>query len=229
MMENYQLLEKIGETKSQKLISDISKEYFEIKNKRFPSSENILNCCSIVTVTDPKKKSPEIESIGMSCINDLLTDNFGKWLNNLLSANAAAFTMNDLTNVARNMVCYSATVAFNMTLAGGIGSLIQIGKGTTLAARSDFNIETAFTNGGAEDNIQNTGLAGWSSVLGQITIPAGISPTNGPGDVSETILVAQWNDNIPVNRQFVLSRDNISPVVSFVSGKNVNVEYIIQL
>lgn len=222
-MENSQLLEHIGKTKTQKLQDEITKEYFEIFEKKFPSYSENHKMNSLVTVT----KEKEIRSIGMSCINDLINDNWGKMLSSLIAGDEFIAPPNvDIGGTTNNaLFVYRTSGSFNMTdTAGAVGSNIAIGQGLTPAARTDFDIETDFAIG-PESILNPTGNGGWSSVLGQVQIPWQIISL-GSGTITETGLFGQWGTLSPVEiQQYLLSHDNISPGVAFVGGQSVNVDY----
>jgi len=224
-MENSQLLEYIGKTKTQNLKDEISKEYFELVSKKFPDYGFNHKMNSLVTVT----KDQEIKKIGMSCINDLIMDNWGLWLAGLFSGDDFVTPpATDIAGTTNNAIKLRGTSqCFNMTdtVAGNYGSLIQIGKGLSAVTRQDFDIGNPFTNGGSEDSRIGTGDGGWISGLGQIQIPMQLT-TTGSGAISETCLWLQVGTISPVElQQYLISHDNISPVVNFIVGEIVNVDY----
>ena len=99
MIENSELFDNIGKTYGRNIVNDISKLYFEKKNKIFEPIENITNSMSIVSVLS----QGEILSQGMSCVHDVLNDNWGKMLSGLLSDDNVLYTVQDIANAARNM------------------------------------------------------------------------------------------------------------------------------
>ncbi len=227
MIENSQLLEIIGKTKTKNLIDDISKHYFEIQKKEF-GSNNISKALSIVSVSQPKET--EILDIGMSCIQDILSDNWGEFLKGILTSNQTVSLTDDAGTprsvqlgggVSGNLNPYNV----NNNPAGQVGSICRIGKGTTPATRQDISIETAFTNGGIEDGTISTGSGGFNVGLSQIDIPCVISPLAGSGAISETGLFTRWHYVGGANARFLITRDNISPVVNFIAGQAVNIDY----
>ena len=226
-MENSQLLELIGKTKTQNLIDDISKQYLEIQDKKFPSLNHLTKALSIVSVTDPNET--EIKDIGMSCVNDLLNDNWGKFLLAVIGA-GQGIALQDDSDTTRSLTMQQTTDtnagAYNTTNnpAGQVGSAVQVGKGTAPATRQDFTIENPFV-GGVESLKNSTGIGGWNSGLGQVDIATLISATLGAGSISETVLFCRWHVNVGGNSYFLMSRDNISPVVSFIAGQAINVDY----
>lgn len=218
-MENSQLLEHIGKTKTQKLLNEISKSYFELKEK----SKNRLNPMCIVSV----EKENEIKSIGMSCVNDLFLNNFGLFFGALLSGNRTTQIVKNQSGSNKNLRMWGNSNMFNVTDVITVGGMVKIGSGSTPASRSDFTIQTPFGNS-PENSLRNTGNAGYNSGLGQVTIPTLISPTGGAGSISEAGLFLRC-ETIGTGDQIMMSHDNISPVANFSIGDSINVEYILGL
>ena len=152
------------------------------------------------------------------------SDNFGKLISAHFApqATGSGFQFRDINDVARNTTVYGSHLANKYNQ--GNQCTVQVGKGLTPATRQDFNIEDPFI-GGAESIRQNTGFGGWNSGLGQVDIPTVISPTAGSGSISETVLYNMWHTTNIGDHHFLMSRDNISPIVSFISGKAINVDY----
>jgi len=223
LIENSQLIEYVGETWNEKLKNQISKEYFELKQK-YQINENNVYPMSIVRVTD--QNETEIKSIGMSCINDILNDNFGNFLRGFFSGTIQDITpMTNQLNQNKPIRTNGNSLPFNSTDSGNIGSEMQIGKGVSVALRTDFNIESPF----ASIPRFPTGNGGYNSGLGQITVDGLFSPTAEAGSISETVFFAVWRHIGNTLERYLLSRDNISPVVTFIIGQAVNVEYIFQI
>ena len=223
-MENSQLLEYIGETKTQKLKDEITKTYFENFHKQYPNFTYNHKMNSLVTVTNEK----EIKSIGMSCINDLITDTWANFLGVLLVGGGAVLpTPPTISNIATHKLnVYSgfSNDKFNNFGFGSVGTQMQIGKGLDPAIRQNFNIQTPFTNAPESGRI-STGVGGWISGLGQVQIPIQIV-SGGAGAISETCLYGKWQvTSGGGNETYLLSRDNISPVVNFGVGEIINVDY----
>ena len=223
-MENSQLLEYIGETKTQKLQNEISQIYFEEFNKKYPNFSYNHKMNSLVTVT----KNFEIKSIGMSCINDLITDTWANFLGALLAGDFAVLpnppTISGSTSHTLNVYSSFSDDKFNNLNFGSVGTLIQIGEGVTPATRQDINIENPF--GSSPENTRlGTGVGGWNSGLGQIQIPVQMI-AGSSGTISETCLYGKWRVTAGGgNETYLLSRDNISPVVNFIGGETINVDY----
>lgn len=218
MIENSQLVEHIGKTSTQKLKDEIQSEFYENFRKRFPNyfNSNYSKMCSLVTVT----KQNEIKKIGISCLDDLLSNNWGKFFGALISGTTQATGMINSLNVSRILQIYgNQSTNFNRNNIGPVGSRIKVGTGNTPAARSDFNIETAL-----QTLISLNG--GWSTILGKVSIPGNVV-SSGNNTISETALFGVWNNtgnSLPIE-EFLLSHDNISPGVSVLNGQTINVDY----
>ena len=212
------LLEKIGDTKNQKLIDDCYKIYKEKFIKQFPNyfDNNFTKACSLVSVTEKN----EIKSIGMSCMNDLLLDNWGNFLNGFMGGSGSAQQLRQTSGTFRTVGMWGgAQSLWNSTSVGGTGTSISVGDGITPATRQDFVLTSSRLGLGM-------GNGGYNSGLGKIDIPAqNISTISF--SLSETGLFGVWAHSTPPASvgSFMLSHDNISPVVSVIIGQTVSVDY----
>jgi len=227
-MENQFILERIGQTKTQKLLDDCSKEFREIFTKKFPEYNQALHAHSIVSVTE----NDEIKKIGVSCMNDLLLDNFGKWLGMMLAGSPSNQTLFQTGGVGFDVGVFHTTLNFNQfnVASNAVGTQIAIGQGLTTAQRTDVNIETFFASAPEAGN-QSTGNGGWNSGLGKVDIPMVPIGAGGSGLISETCYFAVWhltNGTFNVST-FCLARDNIAPSVPFIIGQTINVDYALLL
>ena len=102
------LQEFIGKTKSQKLIDECHKIYKDNFQKEFPEyfEHNYTKVASVITILE----NNEIKQIGMSKINDLLTDNYGKWFGQFIFP-TVNFSLTDIAGVARNNRSWSTSGA----------------------------------------------------------------------------------------------------------------------
>lgn len=219
MIENQILLEKIGQTKTQKVIDDCYKIYKEKLDKKYPEyfSKNSSKMCSLVTTTEKN----EIKAIGMSKLNDLLTDNWGLILGGILDgASRNNITLKDETGIGtfQFRVWGTQTQVMFITNSGSVGSQIKVGTGTTAPTRQDFRMETL---------VQTlvSGNGGWNSGLGKVDIPA--TGTAGSGfSISETGLFGRWVAwAFLVVKTIMIAHDAISPVVPVINGQSINVDY----
>jgi len=207
----------LGETKSQKIIDDVFHIYKEDFAKQFPNyfENNHSKLFALVSSV----KDGEIKSLGMSKVDDLLTDNWGNFLGALLNGNRFA-PMNDVGGSPRTPSIYSISDSlFNQTGNGAVGTSISVGNGSTPPTRADINIESSLQGIGCGDG-------GWNSGLGKIDIPAS-AVSSFTNSISEVCLFATWFQNTPAIGRFtfLLARDIISPVVAVNSGEVINVDY----
>jgi len=157
----------------------------------------------------------------------VFTDNWGKLMTSIFqvpSTGSPVFTMEDLVGTTRNYQTYKDRDFDDHWNQDASLSFAQVGKGNTPATRQDVNIETPFTNGGAEDNLKITSLFGYNSALGKITIATSISPTAGSGSITEVVKInrVQQTNASPIDNLWI--RNIVNPV-AFISGKTINVEH----
>ena len=202
----------IGQTKSSKVLQECVNIYKENFNKKFPNyfNENYTKMISLVSVTHKN----EIKSLGMSCSDDLLTDNFGKWFGALIFP-TTPISLQDDTDVARTVGMWSTGATWNSTNAGGVGSKIEVGNGITPVARSDFIIESLL-------QLLTSGAGGYNSALGQVDIPA-TGTSTFTDTITETALYGVWYDGAV--RNYLLSHDILSPAVPVSAAETINVDY----
>jgi len=221
-LENY-----VGFTAKESVLLSIQKALVQERSKAIGYENKMLPIAS-VRVEDLKSK--EILGLGASVPGDLINNNFGE----LFAAIHGPLTT-DRTFVGMKQT--SGAGPFTMRVwrpvsgtvwDNGEQSFVQVGSGTTAATRSDFNIETPF--GSAPENTPVlTGNGGYNSSLGTVSITTNISPTGGSGTINETTMLWTLRDNAGTVRTFMMSRDNISPGVSFVGGQAIVPVYTWQL
>jgi len=222
MIENSQLLELVGKTKTQKLLDEITSEFQETFMKKYPDYSEFYptKANSIVTVV----KDNEIKKIGMSCMNDLFSAQFGIML-------GLIFTDQGDSNIKpRNFIINENFIPsgsfniqgdqFNNTAsATDTGGVTRIGAGTTPPTRADIQLES-------ERQFAENANAGYNSGLGKISCPAQYANVQ-TYDLSETGLFFQCRVISPVveNANILVSHDAISPVVPVDNGETINVDY----
>jgi len=207
----------IGKTKTQKIIDQVEQNYKELFMKKYPNyfETNHSKMCSIVTALEKN----EIKYIGMSKIDDLLSDNWGLFFSALFNPIGSLGGFFKDIGGAETFNFYTTTTAsevFNTTDVS-IGSVVRVGSGITPATRQDINIETLLQQ-------LTSGNGGYNSGLGKIDIPATATATF-TNSISETALFGQWRAVSAPARQYLISRDLISPVVPVSSGQTINVDY----
>jgi len=130
-----------------------------------------------------------------------------------------------------NTFKYSATGTNYWNFAnvnGNIGTRIQIGQSLAVPTFSDFSINTVFPS--SPENGQVGSTAGVYFVgLGQAKTSGVFSPTANAGSVGESALIISMKDLGNAVRQVMIAHDKISPVVPFLAGQAINIEYTIQI
>lgn len=232
---NEYLLDYIGKTSTEKILEDARKYILEnkVKTLKFNPRPNVV---SFVYTKDQN----QIMQIGASIPNDLLTNNFGKLLaqmfRNVSTTGQELISLTDTGGTIRsNSPYWFADVNFGngdwrgmlVQVKGSIFSGIQIGQGITEAARSDFKIESPFTNGGPEDSKFTIQVPVFNIALSRCSFSNSIISV-GSGGISETVLLNRYCDRSQIVREYCIARDNINPVVSFTPGQSIFTEYIFQ-
>ncbi len=98
----------------------------------------------------------------------------------------------------------------------------QIGKGTSIPTRQDFNIENPFTNGGAEDNRNPSFEETYVNATEIIEMSTPILAT-GNGSITEVCKFVVINGSDGTDHTILVMRDIISPPVSFFAGDVINI------
>jgi len=151
-------------------------------------------------------------------------DNFGKILAQIFraptSVNSPTFTVEG-TSTTRSCVLYALIGNTGRMNFEAQATKTRVGKGTTPATRQDTNIEDPFTNA-PEDSLFDNSLAGYNSGLGKVTAPASVAPTGGSGTISEMIIVNVFRASNTNIFEVAMTRDNVSPLVNFISGKTIS-------
>ena len=160
-MENQILLEKVGESKTQKLLDECNNIYMEEFQKEYPNYFENNYCKAICKILVTEKDSNEIKGIGMSCLNDLLTQNFANWLGGWLGANSS--TTGGVIKSTSGFVGsfgnshggsnFSHWGNFNAP-PNNAGLNITIGNGTDIPLKTDF----ASPSGGVKALTVNAGF-----------------------------------------------------------------------
>jgi len=224
-MQHLELLEKVGETKTDNLINECYKIYRESFDKLFPEYFEKNHLKAIAFVTTHNKDSNEILAIGMSCPDDLLTKQFAQWLSGLLGGTGGSNqpdpmrATNGSTQGAGNSHGGSNFSSWGTKTGGiNIGLRIDCGNGTDVPLKDDFNSNSMFLG-----LLMNLGT--FNSGLGSVTWSASGNAV-GDNTIRQTDILGRWkpaSNSTILN--FLLAWDNINPVVPILNGQNVNVEY----
>ncbi len=222
MIENIELLEHIGKTKTVKLIDEISMQYQEKFLKINQDYDELLHASAIITIL----KDKEIKKIGMSCMNDLLNDNLARIMGVLFSGGGLtdidARNPNGNNNFKSDSQAGSFNVLNNVGTTSG-GSFITVGDSSVPPTRSQIGLS-------GNKQQYNTGDGGWNSGLAKISVGAlGIATSDF--DIKESALFWKMQLSSPQlnNAEVMISRDLISPIVPVLNGQSISVDYSLVL
>jgi len=172
-----------------------------------------------------------IKGVAQSKPNNLITDNFGTWLAAFFRAPVVGIktiTLKDSGGTDRALVHIYYNIAnsgvFNIDTGDKIGTSMQVGSGSSAAARSDYSVETAFGNA-PEDDLFDTGTGSYA--VGSIAV-AGAIIAGGAGTIAETCLFGSWTW-VDTGADFLLFHDILSSTEAFVGGNTITVAYTINL
>jgi hypothetical protein len=202
--------------------------------KRFDSELSIETITTLqnisegafVTAVNPDN---EITDIGFNCPDDLVLDNFGLWLASFVRSPISASTsvnLTDTANSSQQFQIYAISSSYNtFNNNGAIGTMLQVGSGSTAAARSNYAIQTAFGTG-PEASRFGTSNGGYGS--GSISFSGAIS-AGGSGTVNELGCFGAFNNVSSQTKYVMLFHDILSSGVSFTPGTTLNASYSIQM
>ncbi len=227
-MENQILLEKIGETKTQKIIDDCNKIYMEQFRKEYPNyfeSNYIKSICKVITTPE---NSNEIKGIGMSCMNDLFLKNFAIFLGGYLGATRQTqpdppTQTNGLQNVWGLIKGGVGGQYFGRSFNDGSGITIRVGSSFIVPQKTDFSPNNGV--GGSRLLIVNSGT--FSAGLNTVTWSAGNSSIID-FSISSSNVLAKWQTSGSTILTYALVSDLISPVVPVLLGESIFLEYTFQ-
>jgi len=223
-MQNQILLEKVGESKSQKLLNECNNIYMEQFHKEYPDyfEHNFLKSICKILVTE--KDSNEIKGIGMSCMNDLMTKQFAQWFGGFLGANASTSgdTMKRLGGTQFNVGNSHGGSNFshwgNNNSGGSRGITITVGNGVTIPTKDDFNNPS----GGILGLIVNAGS--FNSGLGTVDWTAGGTATSD-FVISNIFVDGIWSLSGQGSANYLILSDLINPTVPAFIGQSVFIDY----
>jgi len=162
-------------------------------------------------------------------VSDLILNQMGIFMAGLLKGGSLALSVNiqDFVNVSRVVVVYSDTPSsmFNDNILARM--VLQVGSGTTIPARTNFDIETPFGTA-PESLFFESALPVWNPALGNFKNLGSIT-AGGSGTVNESVVRSVWFDSASFQRGFAMFRDIISPGQSFVAAQTIALEYTTQL
>jgi len=177
-------------------------------------------------------KNEIIKGISTSRRNNLILNNFGILLAEMFttpSQTQSTATLTDILNAATVVQFYGDNTAddysFSTNIGANVGTLVQVGAGTTPAARADYAIETPFIVA-PEDDLFNTGPGSYGA--GSIGVSATIV-AGGNGTIAETLLVMQLTQDDLNPADVAFFHDLLASTEAFVIGETITVTYTINL
>jgi hypothetical protein len=240
ILENQYLIDYIGKTATSKILNEAKKYVLENKMKilGYNPRPNVISL-----VHTENKNSNEIKQIGGSKPDDLVGDNLLSILAGMFSPpttvdrkitltdDGGNLQVNQFNVVARQPASGTTNTYSSMynSTGGAVNCGIKVGSGSTPATRQDYDIETPFLN--SPESLRNLISApNFNDTLMQ-NIFATSFIAGGSGAIAETVLQNSFMTNTDISRttkRINISRDNISPVVNFIMGESVFVEYVFQ-
>jgi len=224
--ENEPLNDLIGKTLNQKT-KDLA---YDILCEIHSKAKKISRLKCLVYLTDLNRN--EILGIGGSSlmkdkngniISDLINDNYGEIWSRYHRAFVNAVKSVTLVNQLGNNNVENLYRTGGNGMEDRFGGEFRIGSGTNPPARSDFNVQTGFGSAPESTELNEIGLGIYNGGTGRITgIATQFTPTGGSGTVREAVWFQELRS---VATKFAMTRDLISPTVSFVAGQTITVDY----
>ena len=177
-----------------------------------------------LAVTDRRGK---ILGADINMPNDLILDNFGRWLAGIITPPAIVNTTRSisLTDIngsshSNHYIYYFTDYTYNRDGAA-VGGAMKVGSGSSAAARGDYDVTTAF-GGSPEDDMFPTATgsysAGYATVAGAIT-------AGGSGTVNEVGLFMKWVYYTAYDVYVMICHDILGSGIPFSAGNIINVSY----
>jgi len=191
-------------------------------------------------------KDGEIKSLGASDPDDIINNNFGKWLAAMMTPVSGALGSTslaelggpggvdppvDITGSTAERIWWTTDAGQVYQRRGHGITLFQIGSGVTAPDVADVNIETAFPSSPESLRTLIIGTGGYNGTTGRVSLGTNIGPTTDAGTVNELALYMTWA-RFPPNtgaNTYLLSHDEISPGVAFITGETLFCQYFWQL
>ena len=159
---------------------------------------------------------------------DLITDQFGTFLANVLAAYInstnlhVTCSMKDVAGASKTMAFYTTQYPMGLSSYQKLGGLVGVGHGTTAAARTDYNLQSQDGSWTAL-----SGNAVWTSATGKVTFAGSVLLAAG-ADVTEAGLEVNLSSTTYTLGSFLFLHDIFS-VVTIAAGKYAHVAYELQL
>lgn len=230
----------VGKTFTQKLNSKMA-DYFE--ERKFRELGFIPRPGAIAMVHTLENGA--IKSVGASAPQDIINNNFGKWLAAMHTIPSTTLGTASLSEIggagggsppvrtdgdALQRPWWSIVRGDTFNSGSRGETYIQIGLGFNTPLVDDFDIETAFPDSPEADKTL-TPDGGYSPTVGRVQVGVNIGPTTGTGTVRELGIFQDWQTLLPAPSGgfYMLSHDEISPGVDFIVGETLFCQYFWQL
>ena len=160
--------------------------------------------------------------------NDLITNQFISYWENFFLPVAGDHTasMVDSGGVSRNVYDrfsseFSCADGPGCTASANAGAEIQVGTGSTPAARTDYILQTPVYTA------SQVGQSAYDPITGNVTVAASILATSGQ-TITESGMYVVWQDSTGTARTFLLFHDVFGGIV-ITNGQIVSIQYTFEL
>jgi hypothetical protein len=193
------------------------------------SIEKLGKKCVVYTL-DPV--TMEIEDIGGSSLlrdtktglyePNMILDNFGTWLQNIIRGDTTIFTLKDNVNSSQSFKIQTTSNIYAADSNWGG----RFGLGSTAPTRADYNIQTPCVSAPENAGITSTG---WGyNISNQIIFNIDANPMGATETINEIIIDAVWKNTSGVYKDIALTRDIVGPI-SAAAGKLERAAYAFQI
>lgn len=155
-----------------------------------------------------------IHKLGVSHPKDMFTDNFGRYVAMQFGITNFFFTdAKDESNISRSVRLQLVGGGTSIyTLADGGDTYTRLGSGSTLVARSNYNVETALTTAPENAAVINTANPGYAN--GVVTWVTSIGPFGASETVREGAVFSVWGTgSTNTNLKYCTMRFNYTPTL----------------
>lgn len=182
----------------------------------------------IQAFVEVKDKNGRVVARGKSRKGNLILNNFGLWLAGFIRAVVnftKRVTLVDSGGSSQSVQIYHGDADHFCRTGYALGTVVQVGAGSTAPARDDYTIETPFGTS-PEDSPFDTGTG---SYVGGVISFSGAITAGGSGTVSEIGFFGKWWTVAGGVKNIMLFHDLITPTVAFTAGQTITVSYSISL
>lgn len=196
--------------------------------KKYLAARAMENVSEGAMVAVTAAKTNKILDIGFNVAEDLILDNFGFFLAGLIRTPINAQTTFVMVDVTGANMTFGVGGTYPFCHTNSIyGTWLQVGTGTTPAARGDYIIETAF--GTAPENARfGSSPGGYGAGSGSLSFSGAVS-AGGSGTVNEQGFFMQGFNTSQQNKIVMWFHDILGSGVAFVAGNTINASYGVTL